>query len=169
MTEKCPKEGCDKEAENGFNLALHWGHSHEGSLPDHIDTSRPDEHRKSISESIKGRSLSEEHKQAIREGATPPVIRALGQSEHRDRSEYNQTLIPSRKEEIRVALGNRCQAYGCNKRRSGSNRRLDVAHIDQDPENNEPANLTVLCRSCHHRLDFYDVEPADIEMTLADT
>ena len=33
--------------------------------------------------------------------------------------------------------------------RCGGVRSLDVHHRDQDPLNNDPANLEVLCRSCH--------------------
>ena len=30
---------------------------------------------------------------------------------------------------------------------------LTIAHIDQDPTHNDPANLLALCQSCHNRLD----------------
>lgn len=30
---------------------------------------------------------------------------------------------------------------------------LGVAHLDQDPSNNDPDNLRVLCRGCHLRYD----------------
>lgn len=30
---------------------------------------------------------------------------------------------------------------------------LGVAHLDQNPANNDPANLKVLCRGCHLRYD----------------
>lgn len=31
---------------------------------------------------------------------------------------------------------------------------LDLAHLDGDPSNREPANLCVLCRRCHRRHDY---------------
>ena len=31
--------------------------------------------------------------------------------------------------------------------------RLAVAHLDQDPTNNDPMNLLVLCQACHNRVD----------------
>lgn len=30
---------------------------------------------------------------------------------------------------------------------------LTVAHLDQDPSNNDPANLAALCQLCHNRWD----------------
>ena len=41
----------------------------------------------------------------------------------------------------------RIQCESCGRRRC----RLDVHHLDENPLNNELANLTVLCRSCHGR------------------
>lgn len=35
----------------------------------------------------------------------------------------------------------------------GKSDQLTVAHKDQNPDNNEPENLAVLCRSCHIKLD----------------
>jgi 5-methylcytosine-specific restriction endonuclease McrA len=41
--------------------------------------------------------------------------------------------------------------------RSGGWRRvrivLTVAHLDHDPQNNDPANLMALCQYCHNRYD----------------
>ncbi len=31
--------------------------------------------------------------------------------------------------------------------------RLAVAHLDQEPTNNDPSNLLVLCQACHNRVD----------------
>lgn len=42
--------------------------------------------------------------------------------------------------------GARCQECG-------SADRLTVAHLDQEPSNNEPKNLKILCRSCHIQMD----------------
>lgn len=36
----------------------------------------------------------------------------------------------------------------------GGTNRLHVHHIDRDPANNQPANLTTLCASCHLRLHW---------------
>ena len=36
---------------------------------------------------------------------------------------------------------------------TGSRVVLTIAHIDQDPANNEPANLRALCQRCHNALD----------------
>jgi len=30
---------------------------------------------------------------------------------------------------------------------------LTIAHVDQDPTNNDPLNLLALCQQCHNRLD----------------
>ena len=37
--------------------------------------------------------------------------------------------------------------------RTGSRVILTIAHMDQTPENNNPANLRALCQRCHLRLD----------------
>ncbi|WP_193763167.1 hypothetical protein [Methylorubrum sp. Q1] len=59
--------------------------------------------------------------------------------------------------------GNRCegtpQRPNCPAREgerhpdTGSIVVLTVAHLDQDPGNNDPANLAALCQLCHNRWD----------------
>jgi hypothetical protein len=36
---------------------------------------------------------------------------------------------------------------------------LDVAHLDGDPANNDPANRAALCKSCHARYDAPAAKP----------
>lgn len=229
---KCPKEGCDKECKNEHSLATHWGKSHEGPIPDHIDTSfseshkealseamqgkeRSSEHSQALSEALMGRELSEEHVEAISEGLSgrefseehreaisearkgeslseehvesirkslmgrelseehrEAVSKSVPRGEdhwmYRDNSDYKEVLNTRDRIEIRIAFRERCQMKGCNKRRSGPRKPLEVAHIDENPENNDPGNLTLLCTACHRQLDFMGAEPSDIERTLAD-
>lgn len=44
------------------------------------------------------------------------------------------------------------KCFFCNHDGSGSNI-LTVAHLDQNPKNNDPVNVKVLCRSCHIKHD----------------
>lgn len=51
--------------------------------------------------------------------------------------------------------GDRCSALEGRVRPGGKRRvRLTVAHIDQDPANNDDGNLLALCERCHNRLDM---------------
>jgi hypothetical protein len=48
----------------------------------------------------------------------------------------------------------RCSAFeGKPHPLTGSTVRLTVAHLDQDPTNNDEANLGAFCQRCHNRLD----------------
>ena len=38
--------------------------------------------------------------------------------------------------------------------RCGRPWRLEIAHLDGDPANNDPANLATLCRTCHRAHDY---------------
>lgn len=38
---KCPR--CDRDFESGFGVAVHWGRDHEGSPPDDLDCSMPED------------------------------------------------------------------------------------------------------------------------------
>jgi hypothetical protein len=44
--------------------------------------------------------------------------------------------------------GGRCERY------QRIPRRIEVAHLDQDPRNNADENLAGLCRGCHGRHDY---------------
>lgn len=59
-------------------------------------------------------------------------------------SEFNKFL----KRDIKIRDGFNCQK--CNKNFSGEkSKSLDVHHIDENKFNNNPNNLTCLCKSCH--------------------
>lgn len=48
---------------------------------------------------------------------------------------------------VLARAGHRCERCG----RAG---RLDVAHVDQNPANDDEANLAAMCRLDHRRLDY---------------
>lgn len=73
-----------------------------------------------------------------------------------DRSRYPRNW-PEISRAVRAAAGNRCQFCGAENHRphpaTGSRVVLTVAHLDDDPQNNDPRNLRALCQRCHLAYD----------------
>ena len=52
------------------------------------------------------------------------------------------------------ALDRRCHSIvGGHNPQSGHPVQLGIAHMDNDPTNNDPTNLKAMCRRCHNMLD----------------
>ncbi|MEE8305793.1 MAG: HNH endonuclease signature motif containing protein, partial [Gammaproteobacteria bacterium] len=68
------------------------------------------------------------------------------------RSEYDHEFTEALKERIRKRDGHTCRVCGIHT--SETSRRLDVHHIDYNKTNNDPLNLTALCRSCHSKTNY---------------
>ena len=73
-----------------------------------------------------------------------------------DRSRYPRNW-PEISRAVRAAAGNRCQFCGAENHKphpaTGSRVVLTVAHLDDDPQNNDPRNLRALCQRCHLAYD----------------
>ncbi len=73
-----------------------------------------------------------------------------------DRSRYPKNW-PEISRAVRAAAGNRCQFCRAENHRphpaTGSRVVLTVAHLDDDPQNNDPRNLRALCQRCHLAYD----------------
>lgn len=108
----------------------------------------------------KGKHLSEEHKQKIKQnrpdfsGKNNPMYgksRELspvwqgGKSEEEYGSEWTKEL----KSFIKQRDLNICQTPNCF-----NNKRLCIHHIDYNKKNNDPNNLITLCRSCHTKTNY---------------
>ena len=71
----------------------------------------------------------------------------------------NKKLYPSNWAEIsrsvRTEAGNKCELCGVSNYTIRDKARiiLTVAHLDNDPTNNERKNLKALCQRCHNRYD----------------
>ena len=63
------------------------------------------------------------------------------------------------RQRILKRAGHRCEQADCRAINylhhpiTGSRVILTIAHLDQDPANNDTANLAALCQYCHNRLD----------------
>lgn len=141
-------EGCGRKFDSEPAFCSHWGRmsddAHDGPVPEH--GGYPDEHGENVSKSLKG----------VNAGKNNPAWRGG----------YEETnLTAKQKQSIRDQLGNRCQVDESHESIAG--RSFDIAHLDGDVENNEPDNLTVLCRRCHSKYDWGKRDLADIQ-TLAD-
>jgi len=49
--------------------------------------------------------------------------------------------------------GGRCERERCHIIPIGG---LDVAHLDQNPRNDDLENLAAVCSACHHAIDYVD-------------
>lgn len=73
----------------------------------------------------------------------------------------NRSLYPSNWKEIRQDIlkraNNKCEFCGIENYKikdNGAKVVLTIAHLDQDPTNNDYTNLRALCQKCHNKLDM---------------
>lgn len=106
--------------------------------------------RKRVSEKLKGRIFTEEHRQHLRESnATPKGKNSLwwrgGVTQSPYPDEFNRYL----KQEIRSRDNHECQCCGENVHRS---KRGHVHHIDGNKQNCDKSNLVLVCATCHNAI-----------------
>ncbi|WP_246998017.1 HNH endonuclease [Halosolutus gelatinilyticus] len=82
----------------------------------------------------------------------------------------HETVNPATREERLEAYGHRCQGCGRCSPEAGGLATLHVHHLTRDPEGmdeHDPANLTVLCRSCHS-WQHQQASEADVPVEITD-
>lgn len=104
--------------------------------------------KKRVSEKLKGRIFTEEHKQHLRESNATPK----GENSHWWKGGVSQNPYPEEfdrylKQEIRSRDNHTCQSCGENVYRS---KRGHVHHIDGNKQNCDKTNLILLCATCHN-------------------
>lgn len=85
-------------------------------------------------------------------------------------AECHDTVSAAMREHILEKYGYRCQGRGRYGPERGGVAELEVHHIERDPDGldeHDPANLTVLCRSCHNWLHHQSM-PDDVPVELTD-
>jgi hypothetical protein len=108
-----------------------------------------------LGHAVKGQRFSEEHRQkiaaALKQYANSPTshqhVRPITGPEHG----CWKTGI-NNKTRRRIAF----QAWGMTCQQCGSTENVQVHHKDYNQRNNDPANLAVLCRTCHARIHGKD-------------
>ena len=176
---KCPTCSREFDSTHGFNV--HWGRSHEGPTPDGVDTTYDEEVCEKISESLRGRELSEETKQKMSEAKQGENHWIYGQErsdgykqrmkevqtgENNSNWEHGRTSNwVNKRQEIRARDNYECQVCGISKKEQESkyNRNLNVHHIverDRFLRNgeylsgvNDELNLVTVCDACHNRVE----------------
>lgn len=169
MSVKCPE--CGNEFGNRWGAASHWGHLHDGDVPDSISPHHTDDARQSISDSLKGRETSESTKQKLSDvlsdgrmsGKNHPLYGVRGE-EH----PAHGADVPSGPDHyawkggVRFRSGapkyerrqtllrdqHRCCMCGRPEHKVS---KLHIHHLDHDSTNNESDNLLTLCADCHRR------------------
>ena len=107
--------------------------------------------RQKMSERQKGKKLTEEHIQKLKKNHPHSKLENSpnwqgGLSFLPYSPEFNKEL----KHQILERDNYTCQNSNCEH----LSERLDVHHIDYDKQNNNPENLTTLCKSCHIRTNY---------------
>jgi len=85
-------------------------------------------------------------------------------------SECHETVDPATRDAMLEEYGYRCQGRGRLGPERGGNAKLEVHHIERDPDGmdeHDPENLTVLCRSCHNWL-HHQADPDEVPVELTD-
>lgn len=106
--------------------------------------------RQRVSEKLKGRVFTEEHKKHLRENNATPKWEDSpwwkgGVSVNPYPDEFNRYL----KQEIRSRDSHQCQCCGENVYRS---KRGHVHHIDGNKQNSSKDNLVLVCATCHNAI-----------------
>ena len=96
-----------------------------------------EEHRKNLSKSGKGRKMPSMENHWNWKGGASFIPYPLG---------WSKTF----KEQIRYRDGYKCQSCGVSETELGQ--KVDVHHKDENKSNLTPENLVCLCRSCHIKL-----------------
>lgn len=82
------------------------------------------------------------------------VIYTAGRASETGSHTAQQRHLTRTKDEIRARDGYQCQTCGMTQQehQQEHQQRLHVHHIDDNPENNDPENMTTLCIGCHASL-----------------
>jgi hypothetical protein len=129
------------------------------SAPAHTE-----EHRKKVSDAMKGRPFAEEHRKHVAEANRRPDVRAKkgmrGEKNPNWRggtsfapycSKFNEEL----KENVRDAFGRKCAVCGKHEEVNGT--RLPIHHVNFDKMSGcygRSWNLVPLCPSCHSKTNY---------------
>lgn len=112
------------------------------------------ETRDKISKKLKGRTLTQEHRDSIAKGA-PRGIDHPGYIDGKGGTGYVR-FRASLKEEIKIRDNNQCQ--NCSMTREEHNKKynldIEIHHIDYDKTNNNKNNLITLCKKCNIRANY---------------
>jgi len=132
------------------------------------------EHKQKISQALKGKKKSEGHKRKLRElnmGEKNPFYGKKHTKKHLEKMKlsvnrrekhwnwlggksfepYGLEFDDNLKEVIRNRDRRKCRI--CEKTELENKEKLSIHHIDYEKRNNEPNNLTALCRSCHRKTE----------------
>lgn len=101
MSVECPE--CDFAGKNGTSFAAHWGMMHDGEPPDDIDTSRDPEAVRKSNEKMRGRPLSEDHKQSLHQSESGGALSG-GSLEKMRESMKGKEFTKEHREKISDAL-----------------------------------------------------------------
>lgn len=175
----CPR--CETTVSSGFGLTIHWRHAgHDGDVPDDIDTSRSDDTKQKLSDSVNNEGknnpfYNKSHTQETRKQISESVSGEDHPMHGETRTESFKQLLsdaqrgsrnpnwrggmsepyPREFKEIREFVIKRDfeRCVKCGIRRDEITQDLDVHHIDGDRQNNKAQNLVTLCRSCHMEVE----------------